>query len=49
MRVFTIAILLLAMIITFTAVYELGLRAGKSQCYPYSVPYSDAQGQGGNQ
>jgi len=26
-----------------------GLRDGKSQCYPYSVPHAESIGQGGNQ
>lgn len=27
--------------------YQSGVAYGKSQCYPYAVPYSEAQGQGG--
>lgn len=26
--------------------FRLGLVSGKSQCYPYAVPYSEAKGQG---
>lgn len=27
--------------------YHFGVEHGQSQCYPYAVPYSEAQGQGG--
>jgi hypothetical protein len=28
--------------------YDQGLRDGKSQCYPYSVPHAESIGRGGN-